>query len=61
MNAESLFKYPKTLHLTDTALTAIKNDPDTPSLIEALSGENEPHFREAMTQEIEALKTRKNW
>eukprot|EP00957_Ditylum_brightwellii_P079665 6058055-Ditylum_brightwellii.AAC.1 len=59
--AESLFKHPNTLCLAGTALDAIKNDPGTPSLIETLSGENEPHFREAMTKEIEALRARKTW
>eukprot|EP00957_Ditylum_brightwellii_P070884 5387202-Ditylum_brightwellii.AAC.2 len=40
MNTERSFKHPKTLQLADTAIAAIRNDPDTPSLIETLSGEN---------------------
>eukprot|EP00957_Ditylum_brightwellii_P191172 14556446-Ditylum_brightwellii.AAC.1 len=59
MDAKNSFKDPNTLHLVDIALATIKNAPGTPSLIEALSGDNKPHFREAMTKEIEALKARK--
>eukprot|EP00957_Ditylum_brightwellii_P011414 863113-Ditylum_brightwellii.AAC.1 len=37
MDTETLFKYPKTLYLADSTLSVIKNNTDTPSLIEALS------------------------
>eukprot|EP00957_Ditylum_brightwellii_P009830 741504-Ditylum_brightwellii.AAC.1 len=51
LDADNSFIHPKTHHMTDTALTAVKNDPDTPNLVEALLGDNEPQFREAMSNE----------
>eukprot|EP00957_Ditylum_brightwellii_P210690 15365263-Ditylum_brightwellii.AAC.1 len=45
--------------MTNPALAAVKNDPDTPNLVKALSGNNEPHFREAMSNEIKDLKAQK--
>ena len=47
--------------MTDKALAAVKNDPGTPNLVDALSGDNEPQFREAMSNEVKALKARKTW
>eukprot|EP00957_Ditylum_brightwellii_P052157 3954582-Ditylum_brightwellii.AAC.1 len=61
LDAGNSFIHPKTHHMTDIALAAVKNDPDTPNLVEALSGESEPHFREAMSNEVKAIKARKTW
>eukprot|EP00957_Ditylum_brightwellii_P003803 288919-Ditylum_brightwellii.AAC.1 len=64
LDADNSFIYPKTHHMLDIALVAVKNDPDTPNLAEALSGENEPHFRKIMSNEVKALnaqKARKTW
>ena len=61
IDSDQSFLFPKTYQLSDMVLAAIKHDPDTPSLMEALSGENAHQFKKAMTKEIEALKARKTW
>eukprot|EP00957_Ditylum_brightwellii_P039234 2968561-Ditylum_brightwellii.AAC.1 len=50
-----------TTHLTDRVLAAAKNDPDTPTLMEALMGKHSEEFRTAMVKEINSLKNRKTW
>ena len=47
-----------TAHITERALTAVKSDPDTPTLMEALMGEHGKEFCAAMSKEITALKNR---
>eukprot|EP00957_Ditylum_brightwellii_P186148 14171742-Ditylum_brightwellii.AAC.1 len=47
--------------MTDTSLAAVKNDSDTSNSVETLSGDNEPQFREAMFNEVKALKAWKTW
>eukprot|EP00957_Ditylum_brightwellii_P050116 3799134-Ditylum_brightwellii.AAC.1 len=47
--------------MIETALAAVKTDPDTPYLVEALSGDNESYFKEAMSNAVKALKAQMTW
>ena len=44
VDANTMLDNINTAHLTDRALTAVKSDPDTPSLMEALMGEHGNDF-----------------
>ena len=58
LDFELLHKQPPSTYSDAVALAAAKNDPDTPTFKEALSGDNREDFREAMVKEVSALKKR---
>ena len=61
VDADTMLDNINTSHITNRALTAVKSDPDTPSLMEALMGEHGDDFCAAMSKEITALKNRNTW
>ena len=60
--AEDFMDKPSTFHMRESY--AIKNqshDPDTPTYMEALSGENSEEYFKAMDDEIQSLMRRDTW
>ena len=58
MTKDNMLHNINTTNLTDRALTAVKSDPDTPTLMEALMGEHGNKFGAEMMKKITALKNR---
>ena len=61
-DAEDFMDTPSTFHMRESyALKTQSHDPDTPTYMEALSGENSEEYFKAMDDEIQSLKRRETW
>eukprot|EP00957_Ditylum_brightwellii_P165715 12615597-Ditylum_brightwellii.AAC.1 len=58
LGTEIMHQHPSSTYQDFVALAASKNDPDTPSFKEALSGDYASEFKTAIKKEIEALQKR---
>ena len=61
-DAEYCMDTPSTFHMRENyALKTQSHDPDTPTYMEALSGENSEEYFKAMDDEIQSLTIRDTW
>ena len=61
-DAEDCMDTPSTFHMRESyALKTQSHDPDTPTYMEALSGENSEEYFKAMDDEIQSLTRRETW
>ena len=61
-DAEDCIDTPSTFHMLEYyALKNQSHDPDTPTYMEALSGENSEEYFKAMDDEIQSLMRRYTW
>ena len=61
-DAEDCMDRPSTFHMRESyALNTQSHDPDTPTYMEASSGENSEEYFKAMDDEIQSLMRRETW
>ena len=62
LDAEDCMDTPSTFHTRESyALKNQSHDPDTPTYMQALSGENSEEYFKAMDDEIQCLTRRETW
>ena len=60
--AEDCIDTPSTFHMRECyVINSLSHDPDTPTYIEALSGENAEEYFKAVDDEIRSLMRRDTW
>ena len=61
-DAEDCMDRPSTFHMIESyAIKTQSHDPDTPTYMEALSGENSEEYFKAMDDEVKSLMRRDTW